>query len=133
MRILVCGSRYWDDGAAVHAGIFGLTALAGDDPDTIIIEGGARGADAEAASWARAFAPLLHERYPADWDTHGKAAGPIRNRRMLGRLLEGHPAEQRYVLAFKDGFDWTLKRGGTEHMVRIAKAAGVPTYVTSRA
>lgn len=27
--------------------------------------------------------PWTVERYPADWDTHGRAAGPIRNRQMV--------------------------------------------------
>lgn len=71
--------------------------------------------------------PIDREQYPADWEKHGKAAGPIRNALMLE---EGKPD---LVLAFKDGFDWQFKRGGTEHMVRIAKAAGVRTIVIQHA
>lgn len=61
--------------------------------------------------------------FPADWETHAKAAGPIRNRRMLE---EGKPE---LVLAFKNGFDHTLSRGGTENMVKQAKALGVAVYL----
>lgn len=130
MRVLVCGSRDWDDRSAVSAALFGQFALAGDDPDVVVIEGGARGADACAAEWARNFASE-HEQYPARWDKHGKAAGPIRNQQMLD---EGKPE---IVVAFKDRFQrdeiGATPRGGTEDMVRRAKAAGIPTYVISHA
>jgi len=49
----------------------------------------------------------------ANWRTHGKAAGPIRNQQMLD---EGRP---HLVVAFPGGT-------GTADMVRRAKAAGVP-------
>jgi hypothetical protein len=55
---------------------------------------------------------LSQERFPADWDTHGRAAGPIRNQRMLD---VGKPD---FVIAFPGGH-------GTANMVRKAKAAGV--------
>jgi hypothetical protein len=43
-----------------------------------IITGGSTGADECAEKWARNLGiPLLI--FPADWDTYGKAAGPIRN------------------------------------------------------
>jgi hypothetical protein len=61
--------------------------------------------------------------FPADWETHAKAAGPIRNRRMLE---EGKPE---LVLAFKNGIDHTLSRGGTENTVKQAKALGVAVYL----
>lgn len=50
--------------------------------------------------------------FPADWHRDGKAAGPIRNRRML---LEGMPD---LVVAFPGG-------RGTADMVRRARAAGI--------
>ena len=48
---------------------------------TVVVSGGARGADAAGESWARV------NRLPctvlqADWDQYGKAAGPRRNRKM---------------------------------------------------
>jgi hypothetical protein len=46
-----------------------------------IIEGGARGVDSFAKRYAeeRGF---NHAQYPANWDKHGKSAGPIRNTEM---------------------------------------------------
>jgi UDP-N-acetylmuramoylalanine-D-glutamate ligase len=52
------------------------------------------------------------ETYEADWDTHGKAAGPIRNKRMLD---EGKPD---LVVAFPGG-------RGTANMISQARKAGV--------
>lgn len=50
----------------------------------------------------------------------GRAGGPARNKLML---KEGKPTE---VHAFKDDLDYTLTRGGTENMMRLALDAGVP-------
>ena len=54
--------------------------------------------------------------YPADWDKHGKAAGPIRNKQMID---EGKPD---LVIAFPGG-------RGTAGAVRLAKFAGVTVRV----
>lgn len=46
-----------------------------------VVSGGATGADAGGEDWARSKGiPIT--RFDADWDTHGRAAGPIRNRKM---------------------------------------------------
>jgi hypothetical protein len=134
MRVLVCGSREWTDIEMVHTVLDGLVGRCIDarEPMTVI-GGGARGADAAAHCWHGPCEVGLLT-FPADWDRHGKAAGHIRNQRMLD---EGKPD---VVLAFKDGFlaDWTEddgsvheRRGGTEDMVRRVKAAGIPVYVVS--
>jgi hypothetical protein len=52
-------------------------------PDTVVITGGCpTSADNIAIDWA-----VVHwvkfETYPADWDQHGRAAGPIRNQEMI--------------------------------------------------
>lgn len=81
-------------------------------PNVTIISGVAKGVDTVAIDWAVLnWCPF--EEYPANWSKHGKAAGPIRNQQMLD---EGKPD---LVVAFPGG-------RGTAHMVRLAKAAGVP-------
>jgi hypothetical protein len=76
-----------------------------------LIAGGARGADTLAYEWAQARGiPAVV--YKADWAKLGRAAGPIRNQRMLG---EGNP---NLVIAFPGG-------RGTANMVRLAREAGV--------
>ena len=126
MRVLVCGSRHWNDPAPIWAVLAGLYARDESADGLIVIEGGAPGADSFAAEWADDEADGS-ETYPADWDKHGKAAGPIRNQQMLD---EGQPD---VVYAFKDAFDLAQSGSGrgTEDMVRRAKAAGVPVYLVS--
>lgn len=61
-----------------------------------IIAGRARGVDTDVIGWAvGAWVPCTE--YPADWKTHGRAAGPIRNQQMLD---EGKPD---VVIAFPGG------------------------------
>lgn len=115
-RVLVCGSRHWRDSEAIHHTLDLHLRLHYGRIE--IIHGNARGADLIADSVARGLGLVVHP-YPADWNAHGRAAGPIRNRQMLDQ----HPD---VVLAFKDGFDHTFSRGGTEHMVKIALDAQVP-------
>lgn len=110
MRVLVCGGRDYSDWHTL-AGV--LHQIHRDAPhDTLtIIQGGARGADAMAREWCEAY-KVAYINYPADWDKHGRGAGPIRNRRMLE---DGRPD---LVLAFPGG-------AGTANMVKQARAAGV--------
>lgn len=119
MRVLICGSRDWTKRKMVEVVLEGLRVL---HPDLVVISGMARGADSHAAEWAERNGVEL-DPYPADWATHPRAAGPIRNRRML---KEGRPD---LVVAFSD--DLAASRG-TRDMVSIAKAAGVPVYVVGR-
>jgi len=79
--------------------------------DIIIVNGNAAGVDHASTDWAVcSYAPV--EIYPADWGTHGKAAGPIRNQQMLDTGID-------LVVAFPGG-------NGTADMIRRAIKAGVP-------
>lgn len=71
-----------------------------------IIQGGASGADRMAKEYGE-FNNIPVVQVDADWNTHGKAAGPIRNREMLER----YPAA--IVIAFPGG-------KGTENCVKTA-------------
>jgi septum formation topological specificity factor MinE len=46
-----------------------------------IVSGGAIGVDLSGEDFANLFGFKL-KKFPADWEEHGKAAGPIRNRQM---------------------------------------------------
>lgn len=62
---------------------------------------------------------------PSDWCRQRRSclgAGARRNQEMLDYALR---ADECSVIAFKDDFDWTFKKGGTEDMVRRARDAGV--------
>jgi hypothetical protein len=95
-RILVTGSRTWCDEAAIH------TALRahGRPGDTLVTGGCPRGADAIAERvWRGLDGHRPIERHEASWQTHGRAAGPIRNRQMVQTLS----ADIDIVLAFIAG------------------------------
>lgn len=110
MRVLVCGGRDYSDETAVWDVLRPLGAMYG--PVTVV-HGAARGADALADRVARGFGYEV-EAHPADWQQHGRSAGPIRNQQMLGTGID-------LVIAFPGG-------RGTEHMKQIAHAAGVDVY-----
>ena len=94
MRILCCGSRGWTDRDLIYWELF----HAAEWPDPVeVIHGGARGADQISGEMATHIGMPVQV-FPADWETHGKAAGPIRNREMLDQLEPGD-----LVLAFWDG------------------------------
>lgn len=109
MRLLVCGGRDFSDTARAYRVLDKLHRTHGVE---VVIEGHARGADRIAGYWARRNG-IDNLKFPADWDTHGKAAGAIRNQQMLD---EGKPD---LVLAFPGG-------RGTADMVQRARAAGIP-------
>lgn len=48
---------------------------------TEVVSGAAPGADMHGEMWA-ATNGIPVKQFPADWDKHGRAAGPIRNRQM---------------------------------------------------
>lgn len=104
LRVLVCGGRDYTDGYRV-ADV--LSQLRIEE----LAHGNARGADRLAGWWA-ASKGIRCRVYPADWRSHGKGAGPLRNARMLRDF------EPDLVVAFPGG-------KGTADMVRRAEAAGV--------
>ena len=114
MRVIVCGSRTFADQRIMRAVLDGL------NPD-VVIQGGARGADTFAGRWADDRG-AGHIPCPADWETHGKAAGTIRNQQMLNN---NRPVD--LVVAFVD--KPLAESRGTADMVRRARKANVPTYV----
>lgn len=116
-RVIFTGSREGYDAAVIRQEIE-VWAKVGP---VVIVHGDARGVDRMADGIARSLG-IPTEPHPARWKEAGRAAGHIRNQHMLDLGADA-------VLAFKVGFDPLLRRGGTEHMVKIARAAGVPTAV----
>ena len=104
MRVVVCGGRDYANRSAV-GGVLGML-----HDGVTIVHGAAPGADSLAAEEA-ALRGLDVEAHPADWAAHGKAAGPIRNQRMLDAGAD-------LVIAFPGG-------RGTADMVRRSSEAGI--------
>ena len=109
-----------------------LLARTGGRPVPLLLHGGARGADAAIgrASQQLGWSALV---MPAQWQLHGRAAGPIRNRELLEQAIaraEAHssPGYQASVLvvAFPGGT-------GTASLVqqarRMASRSPVPISV----
>ncbi len=81
----------------------------------IIVSGGARGADALGERYARENGFEI-ERHPADWEKHGKSAGPIRNKEMA-QIAD-------YVICF-----WDKRSRGTKSMIDFAKEHNKPIRI----
>lgn len=116
MRILITGSRDWEDVAAIRDAI---RAAVGDHPrdDVVVVHGAARGADTIAGKVAQ-HSGLVEERHPADWSKNGRAAGPIRNAEMVSLGAD-------VCLAFPRGAS-----RGTRGCMALAEKAGIPVIVT---
>jgi len=112
--LIVCGGRNFDDHELFHSAMTDFIARHGRP--TWILHGDAPGADRMAGEWA-ARERVRCSAFPADWKLHGRAAGPRRNREMIGTLLGGDC--QGYVLAFPGG-------RGTENCCQQAGAVGLP-------
>lgn len=113
-RILVTGSRDWQNPDQVRAVL--ATALFQHMPAVIVHGACPSGPDAVASWWIRQhrMLGLTEERHPADWEAHGKAAGPRRNAQMVAAGAD-------VVLAF-------IRNGsrGASHTVALARRAGIP-------
>lgn len=73
--VVVTGGRKYDDRILVYEVLNRLKI-------DMLYVGDANGADALARYWAQDRG-IVYAEYKADWKTHGKAAGPIRNKEML--------------------------------------------------
>ena len=113
MKILICGNRNWNNRELIRNFLLTLSK------DTIIIEGEANGADKIAREEAEKLGMNV-ERYPAEWDKYGRAAGPIRNTEMREK---GKPDK---VVAFHNDIS---KSKGTKNMIEQAKKFGISTEI----
>ena len=125
-RLLVTGSRKLADSDIVWTPLFWIVHRYGYM--TLIHGHCPTGADHFADEWYENWESraghdsdqlALIERYPADWDLHGKAAGPIRNQQMVDLGANACFA-----------FPTPESRGTLDCMAR-AWVRGIPTYVFS--
>ena len=110
MIVLVTGGRNYDDRQCVFDNLDVVHAVC---PITLLIEGGARGADRLCREWAIARG-IPYETMNAEWDRHGRAAGLIRNGQMLDRC-------PRILVAFPGG-------RGTDNCCNQAAERRIPVY-----
>lgn len=102
-KVAVVGSRTFGDKVL-------LSQEVGKLLPSLIVSGGARGADSLAEEWALRFR-IPTRIYPAEWDKYGRSAGFRRNR----DIVDGCEV----LLAFWDG-----ESRGTAHSIKLAESAG---------
>lgn len=111
MRVIIAGSRGLSPDAVRRA----LDACPWTTEIATVLSGTARGVDEAGEAWASEHG-LPIERFPPDWKTQGKRAGPIRNEQMA-RVADG-------LIAVWDG-----QSPGTRHMIDVARARGLRVFV----
>lgn len=119
-RILITGSRHFADFVlaerTVHDVLRELERRFSIYPhEIVVIHGGARGADTVVGD-AFVTAGCVVEVHPADWAKHSRAAGPIRNQRLVDFGAD-------VVLAFPATNQPSV---GTRDCVQRARAAHIP-------
>ena len=111
-RLLVSGSREWDQEHVLQMMIAQFWVRYGDD--LIVVHGDCpRGADRMAREFCERHG-IKQEKYPADWNRHGKAAGHIRNKVMVDTKPD-------FAVFFIRG-----ESRGTKNCLEHVKKAGIP-------
>lgn len=118
MRILITGCRHWHDPDMAEVVVARLIARYG--PGIVIVHGGCRGIDASFADACEEL-DIASETYEADWERHGKGAGPLRNKAMLATGID-------MVIAFHRDIKASL---GTRDCLNQALALAIPVYLCS--
>lgn len=85
---------------------------------TEVVSGVAKGIDSLGECWAECRPdPLSIKQFPADWSTHGRAAGPIRNKQMA------EYADMAVVIMRKGG------SRGSQNMIQTMINLNKPVYI----
>lgn len=124
MRVLVTGSREWDDPYPVEYHLRQALEIAwGRREPLVVVHGAARGADTLARLWVAGMRFRSdvdedpHPVTPAEWRQYGKSRGHWRNRLMVSTM------DPRRDLAV------SFLRGdspGTSGCIKMIKSAGIP-------
>jgi hypothetical protein len=115
MKVVIAGSRTLDHTWSYYMRqLEELTKRFENDYGaiTLVVSGRARGPDLLGEAWADANG-IGVARFPAKWDLHGKAAGPIRNQEM-GDFCDGG-----IVM-------WDGKSSGSKHMAEVLRKQKKP-------
>lgn len=117
--LLIAGSRSFEDRDLFNRVTEEL--IDGDERFTIIVEGGATGADTMAREYAEAH-DMKYEEFKPDWKHYGRAAGPKRNDKMVQFIKERNGT----ALYF-----WDEESKGTKQCIDSAKRKGIEISVWS--
>jgi|SRR5579884_2260511 len=116
MKIIIAGGREIHDPSILDAALESCPFAQFIDSTTEIITGGARGVDAMADKWAEENG-IDRVIFPANWTQHWKAAGMIRNKKMLDYALLSYPDCGLIAIPGKGP--------GTRGMIKLCREAGM--------
>jgi len=108
MKVIIAGSRHITNPAIPPLSEWKW-------PVTEVVCGEARGVDAAGRAWAERHG-IPVKSFPADWNRHGRAAGPVRNEQMANYADA--------LVAFWDG-----ESRGTHHMIETMRLRGKKVHV----
>lgn len=114
-RVVIAGCRDYDNYEEAKFYIDFCLSNIRKENIIVIVSGCASGADAIGERYARENGFKV-EKYPADWKTYGRAAGPKRNK-LMAEVSD-------YVICF-----WDEKSKGTKSMIEYAKKCGKPVKI----
>lgn len=117
IKVIIAGGRDFTDKEHMVRVLNAMLDVEFADRELEIVCGMARGADMTGYQVAVDNGLQVHQ-FPADWNTHGKAAGVIRNKQM------GDFAD--HLVAFWDG-----QSRGTKHMIDYMRRLDKPVTVIS--
>ena len=114
-KIIIAGTRTFEDYETVSG--FCLDCLSAEKISlpVCVLSGNCRGADACGEKFAKEMGFQL-ELFPAEWNKYKRAAGPVRNRKMV--------KEADRVIYF-----WDKKSKGTRSLIDLAEKEGKKIFV----
>lgn len=110
-RVIIAGKRSFNDYDTFRDVCDNILADKCLTHKIVIVSGGADGADTLGERYAQERGYGL-QRFPADWQQYGRAAGPIRNRQMADNADA--------LIAFWDG-----ESKGTKNIIETARRIGL--------
>lgn len=115
LKVIIAGGRDFDDYDLLCSCV---DQILHGQKEVEFISGCARGADTLGEKYARSKCATL-KKFHADWNKHGKAAGPIRNSAMAQ-----YAAPDGMLIAFHDGVS-----RGTADMINKARWEGLIIHI----
>jgi hypothetical protein len=117
VTLLIAGSRNWNDPERFRIAINDIPwnvveVVSGCEPN---------GVDKLGQDWAKAHG-IPVKPFPPDWDMHGKAAGPIRNREMAQYVSRTSAWPRLFAV-------WDGQSPGTKNMIEEARKLHIPTFI----
>ena len=114
-RVVIAGCRDYNNYDEAKNYIDFCLSNIRKENNIVIVSGCASGADVIGERYAKENGFEV-EKYPADWKTYGRSAGPKRNKQMA--------EVSDYVICF-----WDLKSRGTKSMIDYAKKYNKPIRI----